>query len=395
MTYYLLIGYGVSNRYVAQFLNKRRKKYIIYKNFLIIPWDKIKYGIISPGIKPTDQIVKTLEEKKIKIITDMDLLYLYNQQKKIKSIYVGITGSNGKTSTSQMISSFLDIPHLLCGNIGLSIFQNFKKYKNYKIYIIEVSSYQLHYIQYMKFHISLITNITPNHDEWHGGFEEYKNTKLKIKKSNKMENLHNWSVKHNILTYKNIEQYRIKNPLFFLKHNKENLIQSLEIIEEIYYTFSIKNITQNINYEKIEIFKTDKYRQHITYKKDNTIIINDSKSTNISSTVSCLHNYIGRKFTLIIGGLIKGDINHLREYLEQIDRIIIYGPNSNVLKNILQEEKYTNYIIYTSLREYLGDIKTIDQTILFSPGGASFDEFTNYKDRGKYFDKIVLKKLLI
>lgn len=417
---YLLVGYGFANQQVYKFLKNKRKKVIVYDDFIknkkitnTINWNKIKTIIVSPGISYLNPIIIEGQNRNIPIKIDLDILYKY---KKKTDIFVGVTGSNGKSTTCTMISFLLKqlgINNLLCGNIGKSIFN----YKNKKslvknhIYIIEVSSFQANYMIDIRFNIGIITNISSNHDDWHGGKENYIKAKEKLLKFseipiylNKLEN--NWKINDNKLIYKeNI--YNIWNSTLKLPHNKNNLLIALNIIEKLISLLNKK--AQKIIYEKInnikfanEInsFRGLKFRQEILLDNKNITIVNDSKSTNIASTISAINsfiNYNNKKIILLIGGIIKGDLNLLNEKLSLIENIYIFGESKNILENHFKLLNINNYIIFQNLKELLEFIKINkniynNHTILFSPGGASYDEFKNYMERGKYFN--IMKSII-
>ena len=179
---YLLLGYGFSNKQVYKFLKNKRKKIIIYDDYIDnkkpnIDFNKIKTIVVSAGIHYKHPILIKGKQLNIPIKTDLDILYKY---KKKNNIFVGVTGSNGKSTTVTMISFLLNmwkINHLLCGNIGKSIFTNFYKKM---IYVMEISSFQAHYMTHIEFNIGVIINISSNHDEWHEGKGSYIKAKEKL-----------------------------------------------------------------------------------------------------------------------------------------------------------------------------------------------------------------------
>lgn len=417
---YLLLGYGFANKQVYKFLKNKRKKVIIYDDFIKnnkkiekqIDLSKIKTIVVSPGIHYNNPILLAAEKLNIPIKVDLDILYKYRRK---NDIFVGLTGSNGKSTTVSIISFLLkefSINHLLCGNIGKSIFafKKNKKTKNY-IYIIEISSYQAHYMKDIRFNIGTIININSNHDEWHGSKENYINAKKKLLEFSRIPISYingpvknNWQINNNILSFKDYS-YKITNNSLKLNHNQSNLLVALKILETIFSLLNKKN--QHIFYEKINShefekninkFKGLEFRQEIIINNQEILIVNDSKSTNISSSVTAINSFIqcknNKKLILIIGGIIKGDLDLLnKEILELVDNIYIFGSNREILKAHIVSINYNSYEVFNSLKELINYIINnkfvyINNILLFSPGGSSYDEFNNYIERGKYFNQL-------
>lgn len=407
---YLLLGFGVSNKNVYKFLKNKYKKILIYddnyqilitkhpkleniimQSFDKIPWDQIKIIVVSAGIKPAHQALQHAKKLNIEILTDLDILYKY---KKPGDLFIGITGSNGKTTTVTMISfllTLIKIPNLLCGNIGLSLFKSVRKIKKHRIYIIEISSYQSHYICHIKFDIGVITNISSNHEEWHQGLDNYiaaKNKLLDLSQINNRDNYVNvWSINHkNVLLYGNNFVLFMTNKHIITPHNKENLILALWTVEQICKICDINYLFIS-NFHKLNNFKGVEYRQEIIYEDNNLTIVNDSKSSNITSTAAAINHFASyqKPLWVMMGGLLKGDFLQLP--FIKVTGFILFGPAANLLKDFLIQSKYNNIIqVFDTLAITMTNLLLQDILIL-SPGGGSFDEFKDYKDRGKFFNQ--------
>lgn len=412
---YLLLGFGVSNKNILRFLLALRKKIIIYddnpkikipKQYRVdesnIPYERIRRVIISPGIRPDNPMVQKLLKAKVEIITDMDFLYLYNKRKNRKAYYIGITGSNGKTTTVNFLHQLLNMNNTLCGNVGLSLFQHIKR-KKYFIYVMEISSFQLHYMKHLILDISLITNIESNHDQWHGSFEVYKNTKLSISERSKIfidQNWKNsWKINNNLLLYKDHPKLVIDNKIFKMEHNQMNLINSLEVIIEVYKQFN--RTAGQIKLSKVNQLVVPPYRQEIIYESNNLMIINDSKSTNLSSTFTAVKNCkkMDGEITLLMGGLIKGELSLIPNITLIVDKVFLFGASAkdiHIINNIPVDKCEIYGSLNMAIVRLINNINNTKQkfVILFSPGGASYDEFNNYEERGRFFtDRI--RSLLI
>jgi UDP-N-acetylmuramoylalanine--D-glutamate ligase len=401
---YLLLGYGFSNKQVYKFLKTKRKKIIIYDDFIDnkkphIEFSKIKIIVVSAGIHYSHPILIKGKELNIPIKTDLDILYKYKRK---NQIFVGVTGSNGKSTTVTIISFLLNIwkiNHLLCGNIGKSIFTNCYK-KSLSVYVIEISSFQAHYMRDIRFNIGIIINISSNHDEWHEGKENYIKAKEKLLEfsqislsyvNNPPSTYTSWKIDNNILNYQN-NSYLLNNTLQ-LPHNQNNLLISLTVVEKIFFLLKKKMLIDKSFQEKINKFKSLSFRQEIIVN-NKVLIVNDSKSTNIDSTITAINSFKHKpKLMLIMGGIIKGNLDLINpETLKSVESIYIFGESKKILEAHIQPF-FPSYIIFDKLKDLVVYItenkeKYHSYTLLFSPGGASYDEFKNYIERGKYFNKL-------
>jgi UDP-N-acetylmuramoylalanine--D-glutamate ligase len=398
----LLLGYGVSNKSVYKFLKKRHKKLLIYvdKNPLYlnqlkdVPFPLINKIITSAGIKPSHSLLEEAKRRNIPVFTDLDILYKYKRK---KDIFVGVTGTNGKTTTCGLVSHILNLPHLLCGNIGTSIFKKLRPYNTHRIYIIEISSFQAHHMQNIKFHMGVITNLASNHDEWHGSFNAYVQAKQKLLNvceiNNRDSYINHWSINNeNNIFYNNTPVNSISNRFLKFSHNKENLILALWIVENIYKKLEVP--LNKLDLKKLNSFKQEKHRQDIIYETEELSIINDSKSTSIHSTNAAINNFkhfkkINKPLWVLMGGDIKGNLLDL--LINEVDSFIVFGASRHLLGNFLTISG-KKFISYETLKEAIQHLPEIG-VVVFSPGGASFDEFKDYKDRGDFFNNNFSNKI--
>tara|TARA_B100000787_G_C16196455_1_gene301232 strand:- start:3174 stop:4472 length:1299 start_codon:yes stop_codon:yes gene_type:complete len=385
----------ISNR------NIETKKILSYKKLID---EKIDHIIISPGINIENcKLSKFLKKNLNKIYTDLDIFYsAYSQNKNIT-----ITGTNGKSTTAKILYEILKqqkIDARLVGNIGNPILLE-KNIKKSTIFVIEASSYQLDYSKLFKSNISAILNISPDHLERHRTLNKYIDAKFRLIKSQTKKdyailNSNNVYIKKK-LKIKNflpkiikIDKYinfktlrKINNPYFMTEGNRENLS----------FVFKIAKILKIKEKNLIKVLKNFnglKYRQQIIFKSKKLTIINDSKATTFSSSVSILKSLSSVYW--IVGGLAKkGDRFLLTKKECKNFKAYIFGKNKslfvNELKNIMNNESFTD--LKSLIKKVFLDIKKDKnhQTLLFSPAGASFDSFRNFEDRGKYFNNLIKK----
>ncbi len=416
----LIYGFGKSGISSFNFLKKNNickifddnKKNIPFKlrnkfiNINKLSFNDFDYIVLSPGVDIKKcKISKYLSENKSKIITELDIFEI--SYPKIKKIT--ITGTNGKSTTSKLLYEVLKTNKRdvrLTGNIGYPILME-KKIKNNTIFVIEASSYQLDYSKYFRSKYSIILNLSPDHLERHGTFKNYVKAKFKIVKSQnkkdytfleKNNNFLNKLIKNNQIKSKVIKinylKYKkyftqINNIYFNNSSNKKNLSFVLAISKIL--KLNMKKVINTVN-----IFKGLNYRQQIIYKSKKLLIINDSKSTSFSSTAPLLEFY--ENIYWILGGLAKkGDELKLnKKYFSNI-KAYVYGKDRNFLIKFLKGKIF--YKTSTTLKKAIKNLNINikkdhkKKVILFSPSAASFDQFKNFEERGKFFNKNI--KLII
>ena len=419
----LIYGFGKSGRACFKYLRKNNKieiyddkKSSISKNLKKNSINKTKLTsvnfdriVVSPGIDINKcTLKKYLSKNKSKIISELDIFYLNN----IKNKKITITGTNGKSTTSKLLHDVLkkhgkDVR--LVGNIGNPLLLE-KNIKPKTIFVIEASSYQIEYSKYFKTDFAIILNISPNHLERHRTFKNYIKSKFRLIKSQKknsfafIEKNNNFlkeELKKNKINSKIIKvnlkisnkiKKKIKNPYFENKNNLNNLKFVLEISKKL----KLKN--QKI-FKVVNSFKELNFRQQILYKNKKLLIINDSKSTNFSSSINLLESY--KNIYWLVGGRFKKGDNFVlnKKYYKNINAYIFGKRKIFFVKNLINKIKYKTFDnIKRALVEIIIDAKKNNLSpvnIIFSPSAASFDQFSNFEERGKNFNYLVRKLKII
>ena len=419
----LIYGFGKSGRACFKYLRKNNKieiyddkKSSISKNLKKNSINKTKLTsvnfdriVVSPGIDINKcTLKKYLSKNKSKIISEMDIFYLNN----IKNKKITITGTNGKSTTSKLLHDVLkkhgkDVR--LVGNIGNPLLSE-KNIKPQTIFVIEASSYQIEYSKYFKTDFAIILNISPNHLERHRTFKNYIKSKFRLIKSQKknsfafIEKNNNFlkeELKKNKINSKIIKvnlkisnkiKKKIKNPYFENKNNLNNLKFVLEISKKL----KLKN--QKV-FKVVNSFKQLNFRQQILYKNKKLLIINDSKSTNFSSSINLLESY--KNIYWLVGGRFKKGDNFVlnKKYYKNIYAYIFGKRKKFFVKNLINKIKYKTFDnIKRALVEIIIDAKKNNLSpvnIIFSPSAASFDQFSNFEERGKNFNYLVRKLKII
>ena len=418
---FLIYGFGKSGYASYRFLCKKNDCKIIDDNRKNIPgmyknksinYKKLKkknfdYIILSPGIDINNCKLSGYLKKNIsKVITELDIFYLFYPN--IKKIT--ITGTNGKSTTSKLLYDVLkehrkDVR--LTGNIGRPTLLE-KGFKNSTIFVIEASSYQLEYSKFFKSDYSIILNLSPDHLERHGTFENYIKAKFNLIK-NQTKNNYAFIEKNNYLLNNLIKKNKIKSKIFRVNYEKykknyklitNDYFKNMSNIKNLSFIFALsKNL--KLSCKKIinvaNKFKQLDFRQQIIYRSKKLIVINDSKSTSFSSTLPLLKSF--KNIYWILGGMSKkGDKLKLNiKYFRNI-KAYIYGKDKFFFSKILSNKisyKISSNLNYSLFKVFEDLIKEEEKLkiILFSPSAASFDQFNNFEHRGKYFNKIIRKYL--
>ena len=408
----LIYGLGKSGLSTFKFLRKNNDiiKYDdkIKTNYKEIKKIKFDYIILSPGININRcSLSNFLKKNYKKIHTDLDIFYShYKDNNKIT-----ITGTNGKSTTAKILYEVLKAQKVdvrLVGNIGNPILLE-KNITNKTVFVIEASSYQLEYSKLFRSNISLILNISPDHLDRHKTISKYVNAKFKlvknqsekdlailnvdnfyIKRQLQLKNFYSKIIKINKKTNINFIK-RVKNKYFATDGNKENL-------QFVFAVTKILKLQKDSLFKTLEKFKGLNYRQEIIYHSKKLTIINDSKATSFSSSESLLRSLDNVYW--IVGGLAKkGDKLLWNKKNDKNIRAYIFGKDKvffiDKLKKLMRYESFLN--LKTLIQKIFLDIKIDNKlthkTILFSPAAASFDNFNNFEERGKFFNKLIMKHI--
>jgi UDP-N-acetylmuramoylalanine--D-glutamate ligase len=307
---------------------------------------------------------------------------------------IWISGTNGKTTTTQMCQHLLkEYGSVSGGNIGTPIAKLDKKSK---IWILETSSFTLHYTNKAKPNLYILLPISEDHITWHGSFEEYKNSKLKpLDFMNEGEvaivpkEFENYKTKATLITYN--DSFELADKLNIEK-SKINFKEPF-LLDAILALACKKIIFDERDYEKINLFKVDEHKVEEFYDNKNRLWINDSKATNIDATINALKSYENRKIHLILGGDDKGaNIEPLFVFLKE-KNIEVYAIGSNYKRILALSKKYLLKCNKTNDLE--NTVKKIDRNYqendiaMLSPAASSLDQFTSYAHRGKLFKELV------
>lgn len=373
----------------------------------------------SPGIPDKTPIIKKLLEKGVPVISEIEFAYPFTN-----ATTIGITGSNGKTTTTMLTYHILKQAGLnvgLAGNIGQSFAWQVAENK-FDVYVLELSSFQLDGTINYKPHIAIITNLSPDHlDRYNYDYKQYIASKFQITK-NQTENdyliiddddieirkyLQNHQIKAKVIGFSlqenlseggSIKENKlnniINNKLFTMpinelalegKHNIKNAMAATTVAQ-------LMKIRKNTLRESLSNFQGVEHRLEKVLKIQGVQYINDSKATNVNAVFFALDSMTAPT-VWIVGGVDKGnDYNELMPLVrEKVKSIICLGVENEKLFQSFQDVVDV-MIETTSMTEAVKIAEKMAEkgdTVLLSPANASFDLFENYQDRGNQFKKAV------
>lgn len=375
--------------------------------------------IISPGVPQSIDIVKEAKKRNIKVIGEIEFAYNLIPDRN----YISVTGTDGKTTTVNLIYSIISSykKARLLGNVGNTFSKEVESIEKDEDIVLELSSFQLETVDNFHSHISVILNIAEDHLDRYKDIEDYFNAKKNITKN---QNSNDFL----ILNYDNFYTNRYYNELiktkdiafnvltFSTKNKEANLYYNSED-ECLYYNaekiFSIAKrkllgmhnienilasvlacIKDNIPIEYIDKavnnFQSIEHRLEFVKEIDGVRYINDSKATSMSAVMSALKSF-DKNIILIMGGRNKGiDFKPLKSIIEErVKKLILTGEASEDLSSMIDVSNKIIIKDFTEAFDYAKKIAVKGDTVLLSPGCASFDSFKNYEERGKYFKSLV------
>lgn len=414
------------------FLSDKGKIKDEYKNVLKsleIEWEENQHTeskifeatevIKSPGIPDTVPLILKLKEKGINVISEIEFAGRYTNAK-----IIGITGSNGKTTTTMLTYHLLKKAGLdvgLAGNIGESfakqVAENDKAY-----YVLELSSFQLDGMLDFKVDIAILLNITPDHlDRYNYQFENYAASKFRITQ-NQDKTCHFIYCEDDIeiiklLNNKKIEAQKhpfsikkevangayIKNENLIININQKQFNMTLQALalqgkHNLYNSMAsgiagrVLELKKELIRESLSDFQTIEHRLEHVLNVHGIAFINDSKATNINSTWYALESF-ENNIIWIVGGVDKGnDYEMLKELVtNKVKAIICLGKDNSKIHEAFSSIIPT-IVDTTSAKDAVNmayRLGTKGDTVLLSPACASFDLFENYEDRGNQFKTAV------
>lgn len=375
-------------------------------------------AVTSPGIPPKADIMQRLKEANVTVISEIELAYTQTQ-----TPFIAITGTNGKTTTTALTAHILSSEYKAepCGNYGVPPCDLLDKDVDFMV--CECSSFQLEYSNAFQPQISVFTNFTPDHIDWHQGIENYFKAKAKIFKSPQAPAFSVLNAKDAKLLEFSKEcgetvflfdaeigencSYIKNGAIYFKRRGREDKIIDLAdcplignhnyqnvmcaVIVAKLEGVSDEDIRKSIMSFKVPEHRLEKFAQNVK-----TVFYNDSKATNPEASLVAINSFDNCDVALIAGGRDKN--TDLTEFCEAIKKhiktVILIGEAGNRFDENLRKNGFENIIREATMQSAIDKaIELNPDVVLLSPACASFDMFSGYEERGRVFKEYVLSKI--
>jgi UDP-N-acetylmuramoylalanine--D-glutamate ligase len=398
--------------------------------------------VTSPGVRPGHPMLQWAIESGIEIWIDVELAWRLRDKTEKVADWIAVTGTNGKTTTVQLVESMIQAEGLravACGNIGVPILDAIRDPEGLDALVVELSSFQLHYLGQIQPFASAVLNLANDHLDWHGSFEVYGETKSKIYQNTSVACVYNLN---DLATEKMVENADViegaravafttglpaRSQVGFVEDilcdrafiddraNSALEIATLEDLSQIgvltphlmanvaaatalarSYSISPAAIKS-----AIRSFRLDAHRMELISEKNGVTWIDDSKATNPHAAAASLNSF--ENIIWIVGGLLKGvDVSEVIEsYAGRLKAAIVIGRERNSIIESLDkyapgvrviEIEQSDEIMHDAVKAALSLAETGD-TVLLAPAAASMDQFKDYADRGRKFAEQVYLQL--
>lgn len=377
----------------------------------------VDYVVKNPGIKDSNDMIVRAKELNIPVINEVELSYRLLPK---DVTIIGITGSNGKTTTTSLVYEILksaNLPVVLAGNIGFPLSSVLKSIKHNDILLMEISIQQLCNFDEFKTNISVFTNIFDAHLDFVGSKENYISIKKRIfshhtESDYAILNFDNADVvnsTNDIMSHKEYFSIKDKSALCYLdgnnifydnkilistndillkgNHNYENVMAAIMVSKRL-------NVSDEVITETLKKFKSVEHRIEYVREINGVKVYNDSKATNVKATEIALSSFDGPTI-LLLGGLDRGhSFDDLTPYMNNVKLIVSYGQTKDRIKEyasrvgidciVADDLKSATDIAVTN--SVSGDV------ILLSPACASWDQFKDFEERGRLFKEYINNK---
>ncbi len=373
--------------------------------------NKYEFIVKNPGIKYTVSFVKHFVNLGYFIYNEIDIANRF-----VNYNYGTITGTNGKTTTTSILEHLLKYKNPLnqaCGNIGIPLSEcALKNEENNLDIALEIAAFQLIGVKNLKSKVSTCTNLSPDHLDYFNNEEEYYKAKMIVYQNQDKDdyfilNLDDENIvklatdiKCNIISFsleKNADLMIKDNSIYYL-NDKLFDINSLTLVGKHNLANAamaacmayIMGVNIELINEGIKTFKGVEHRIEFVNKINGITYYNDSKATNVESTIVALKSF-DKPVILLAGGYDKKiKFDAIKDYQEKIKYLIAFGESKDLIKSV-----YPDTVICDNIEESLNiaeGLANIDDIVLLSPMCASYDQFKNYEERGVYFKQLLNKE---
>lgn len=439
----LIVGGGTTGKSLANYLSSLGANFTVFdeksttQHGLDVVTEIGDYSIydlaiVSPGWRQDHSVIANLQSAGVEILSEIDFAWNLKTEINPDQIWVAVTGTNGKTTTIQMLESIFiasGVSGIACGNVGITVVDALTGGNKFDVLALELSSFQISWSSLPQYHAVAVLNIAPDHIDWHGSFDEYANAKLKLLTQSKSALLNlndpeiilrsaSWTGRKVFFGFDSpqageiglVEELLIDRAFVSSSDTAEVIAELADVKPAVPHNVSNAMaaaglaLALGISHPKVKSgiakFELDKHRLQTVLSKDGITWVNDSKATNPHAATAALLSHLSNIW--IAGGLAKGakmdDL--VRRTASRIKAAIIIGKDGEQIATAL-EKNAPDVKIYRMSKsgspEELMDqvvacakvIAELGDTVLLAPACASMDQFTSYSHRGDLFSQSV------
>ena len=448
----LILGAGVTGKSVAKALEKRGASITladdaenIVSEFKILKTNQVEVSefsqiVVSPGWRRDHPLLISAVESGIPIQNEIDLAWLIKQENAPEQRWVAVTGTNGKTTTVEIVAAMLNsggFRAIACGNVGDTVIDAVEEANPYEFLVVELSSFQLHWCADAQFVAGAILNIAQDHLDWHGDFDAYAKAKFSLLERSHIAILNgddsevvlrsnSWSGKKVFYSLQTpapgeiglVEELLVDRAFVNDPQEAAMFAELLEVQPMIPHhvsnTLAAAALARSVgvSHEKIRsailAFRPGRHRIESVSENRSINWINDSKATNPHAAAASLSSF--SSIVWIAGGLAKGaQMNDLvKKTAKNVKAVILIGADANLLEDaFIQYSPQTPRKVVTPKSDYVrggesnsfmdeivfeaSQLASEGDVVLLAPACASMDQFLSYADRGNRFVQSVEK----
>lgn len=434
----LILGGGVTGSAVAKIIEELGATVKVadekeLPDFVSHPIDDLTnlsydFAIVSPGWNENHPLIKALVSAGVKLTNEIDLAWHFRNLHRPNQRWIAITGTNGKTSTTELTATMLNaagISAKACGNVGTTVIESVWSDKEYEVLVLELSSFQIHWMNDPEFVAVAILNIADDHSDWHGSFEKYTGAKIKLlehtdigvingEDQHLIQSVSGWTGRKIFFGLNTptpgqlgLVEELLVDRAFVVNPSEAGAIAELKDVyptvpHAVANTLAAAGLARAIGADlesintAIKNYKPGRHRIELVLEKDGIRWINDSKATNPHAAQASL--FSATSSIWIAGGLAKG-----ADFEELIDKCagrikfaLLIGTDRELIAKELEKHNIEFYRIdgENIMESVVLQAKNLAQagdTVLLAPACASMDQFRNYSDRGDQFIAAVKK----
>ncbi len=408
----------------------------------LIKLPKIDFAVVSPGFAPSHPTIQWLSGQGVELLTDIDLAWRLRDKTQAIAKWITITGTNGKTTTTELVTHMLQsagLRAIACGNIGNPILDAIRDPEGFDYLVVEISSFQLHYSADLAPVASAFLNLAPDHIDWHGSEQAYFAAKAKVYQGTEL------AIVYNAMDPKTLEAAEaadvvegcravafttampsvsmvgyVEEFLVDRAFTNERYSAALEIADESDLA-AIGVVSEHLKANvaaatalaravgvepaviktAISSFQLSPHRIQLVLEQNGVRFIDDSKATNAHAANASLASF--DSVVWIVGGLLKGvdPTPLLLEHGSKLKAAVVIGADTQALEGLFAKHLPNLPLRVISgeqvMRQAVGaalEFATSGDTVLLAPAAASMDQFKDYADRGNQFQTEVRRQVI-